>query len=222
MTREDWILQFEAAGDPAKKVWMEQYMRGQFPFLGIQTALRRSLCKDLFRQLKTAAAVDWDFVQFCWDKPYREYQYVACDYLRMMQKKLMAADLQRIGDLVVTKSWWDSVDGLHPVAGALVLQYPKLAPEMLRWSQAENIWLRRVAIDHQLGRRKKTDLALLEQILLNNLGQRAFFINKAIGWSLRDYGKTDPAWVAAFVERNRPQLAALSIREALKNSSPSG
>ena len=70
---------------------------------------------------------------------------------------------------------------------------------MLEWSLDEDFWLRRIAIDHQLGRKEKTNTALLEKILVNNLGSREFFINKAIGWSLRDYSKTDPEWVRDFI-----------------------
>jgi 3-methyladenine DNA glycosylase AlkD len=87
---------------------------------------------------------------------------------------------------------------------------------MLAWSVDDNIWLRRIAIDHQLLRKEKTDTALLEAIIENNFGQKEFFINKAIGWSLRDYSKTNPEWVRAFVEKYRDKLAPLSIKEASK------
>jgi 3-methyladenine DNA glycosylase AlkD len=76
--------------------------------------------------------------------------------------------------------------------------------------------LRRIAIDHQLGRKDKTDAALLAQIIENNLGQAEFFINKAIGWSLREYSKTNPDWVRAFIDEHRADMAGLSIREASK------
>ena len=87
---------------------------------------------------------------------------------------------------------------------------------MLEWSQDENIWVRRVAIDHQLLFKEKTDEELLGKIIQNNLGSKEFFINKAIGWSLRDYSKTNPQWVAGFIEEHREKLAPLSIREGSK------
>ena len=87
---------------------------------------------------------------------------------------------------------------------------------LLEWSVSDNIWLRRVAIDHQLLRKQQTDTALLAQILCNNFGQTEFFINKAIGWALRDYSKTDPDWVSQFIARYRNQMNALSIREGSK------
>ena len=87
---------------------------------------------------------------------------------------------------------------------------------MLAWSVDDDLWLRRIAIDHQLLRKDQTDTALLEEIIVANLGQQEFFINKAIGWALRDYSKTDPGWVRAFIGRHRDGLAPLSVREASK------
>lgn len=116
----------------------------------------------------------------------------------------------------MTKSWWDTVDILDRVVGSLVYDKPELEKIILQWSLSDNIWLRRVAIDHQLLRKEKTDVHLMEKILLNNLDQTEFFINKAIGWALRDYSKTNPDWVASFIEKNKERMAELSIKEASK------
>ena len=87
---------------------------------------------------------------------------------------------------------------------------------MLKWSESDDMWLRRIAIDHQLCRKEKTDAALLKKILINNLGSDEFFINKAIGWSLRDYSKTNPQWVREFLQEHKESLSTLSIREGSK------
>lgn len=100
--------------------------------------------------------------------------------------------------------------------GALALKEPNVNKILLEWSLDENIWLRRIAIDHQLLRKDKTNTELLAKILKNNLEQTEFFINKAIGWALRDYSKTNPEWVRNFIEENRENMAKLSIREAIK------
>lgn len=88
---------------------------------------------------------------------------------------------------------------------------------MLEWSKKENnIWLRRVAILHQLSFKENVDKLLLETILEDNLSDGEFFINKAIGWALRDYSKVNPEWVRKFIEKNRSEMANLSLREAMK------
>lgn len=87
---------------------------------------------------------------------------------------------------------------------------------MLEWSRDEDFWLRRLAIEHQLLQKEETDVQLLEQILVNNLDQFEFFINKAIGWALRDYSKTNPDWVLEFIEKYKDKLSKLSIKEGSK------
>ena len=136
--------------------------------------------------------------------------------MRAAQRQLPPADLSRLHRLITTKSWWDTIDFLDRIVGGIALRYPETKAVILKWSMDENIWLRRVAIDHQLLRKEKTDTALLAQILDNNLGQSEFFINKAIGWALRDYSKTNPERVRKYIENRREKMAALSIREASK------
>ena len=102
------------------------------------------------------------------------------------------------------------------IIGEITFHYPETKQVMLDWSKDQDFWLRRIAIDHQLMRKEKTDTDLLEKVILNNLGQSEFFINKAIGWSLRNYSKVNPDWVGAFIDRYREQLSPLSIREGSK------
>ena len=206
---------FRAAADPEKAVQMSAYMRDQFQFLGIPKPERKKLSKDFVKGLGKESA-DWDFIFECWRQPEREFQYLAADYLARVSAVLTPADIPNIRELAVTKSWWDTVDSIDMVVGDIALRFPETADTLLEWSVDENIWLRRIAIDHQLGRKEKTDTKLLEQIIENNLGQSEFFINKAIGWSLREYSKTDPDWTRGFIERHRDEMAPLSVREASK------
>ena len=216
MSLADLLEELEAAKDPEKAGPMEAYMRHQFPFLGIAGPERNALYKKYFPSAKKTRIIDWDFVDTCWEKEPREYQYVAANYLKAMQSYLTKDDLPKLERLVVTKSWWDTVDILDRVVGSLVADHQELEEVILKWSLSDNIWLRRVAIDHQLLRKEKTDVRLMEKILLNNLDQTEFFINKAIGWALRNYSKTNPDWVARFIEKNKERMAELSIKEASK------
>ena len=145
---------------------------------------------------------------------------MAANYLKAMQSYLKDTDLSKLEQLIVTKSWWDTIDILDRVVGSLVYDKPELEKIILEWSLSDNIWLRRVAIDHQLLRKAKTNVRLMEKILLNNLDQTEFFINKAIGWALRDYSKTNPEWVASFIEKTRKEwLNLVSKKQASISSS---
>ena len=202
--------------DSERAVSMAAYMRNQFPFLGIAATPRNLVAKSYFRIALQEHIIDFDFVEKCFQQQEREYQQLAVDYLLSIQNLLTPEDLNRIKKYIVTKSWWDTVDGLDGVVGSMTLRYPELKKVMVEWSQTDNIWLRRVAIDHQLLFKNKTDTLLLAEIITNNFGTKEFFINKAIGWSLRDYSKTNPQWVKDFIQKHSSQMAPLSIREGSK------
>lgn len=196
-------------------VHMKAYMKNQFEFLGVKTPIRRKISKIVFKKNHNST-IDWDFINRAWENPYREMQYVVLDYLQLKQTSLASNDLTKVKELAQTKPWWDTIDFLSRLVGYICLHYPETKKLVLDWSTDEDIWLRRLAIEHQLLQKEQTDVLLLEQILLNNLDQTEFFINKAIGWALRDYSKTNPEWVARFIEKNRKRMAELSIKEASK------
>ena len=195
---------------------MSKYMLNKFEYIGIKTPERREIFKNFFKEYKNEEKIDWEFVNKCWENKYREFQYIAADYLKNMKDKLTIDDIPKFKRLILEKSWWDTIDNLDMTIGALALKDSNVNKILLEWSLDENIWLRRIAIDHQLLRKEKTDIELLKKILENNLGQTEFFINKAIGWALRDYSKTNPEWVKTFIEKNRENMAKLSIKEASK------
>ena len=195
---------------------MSKYMLNKFEYIGIKTPERRKIFKNFFSEYKNEEKIDWEFVNKCWENKYREFQYVAADYLKNKKDKLTIDDIPNLKQLILKKSWWDTIDNLDMTIGALALKDSNVNKILLEWSLDENIWLRRIAIDHQLLRKEKTDIELLEKILKNNLEQTEFFINKAIGWALRDYSKTNPEWVKTFIEKNRENMAKLSIKEASK------
>jgi len=207
---------FEENRNEERARQMSAYMRNLFPFLGIQTPKRRELSREFLKEARKKQAVDWEFVKRCWAKEEREYQYLALDYLKRMEKWLTARDTVKLKELALDKSWWDTVDVIDKLIGNIALNHPKINEKLLEWSVADNIWLRRIAINHQRGRKEKTDTQLLEKVIVNNLGQTEFFIQKAIGWALREYSKTDPEWVRRFIKKHEGKMAPLSIREASK------
>ena len=195
---------------------MSKYMQDKFRFLGVRGATRTEIYKKYFPDARKTKTIDWDFVENCWNKEEREFQYVVVYYLKAMQKFLKREDISRLKYLIVTKSWWDTVDLLAKVVGSLVIRIEGYDQIMLEWSKDSNIWLRRVAILYQLSLKDKVDEIILDKILVNNLGDNEFFINKAVGWALRDYSKFNPEWIREFIKKNKDNMANLSIREASK------
>ena len=207
---------FEAAADPAAAAAMSDYMRGKFIFYGIAAPKRRALYRDFLKAEKKNGAVDYAFLDRCWADEHREFQYVVFDYLTALESFLTYDDIFVMEKYVRTKQWWDTIDFFDEIIGGIGLCDGRVNGLMLDWSLDGDFWIRRIAIDHQLGRKEKTDAALLEKIIVNNLGSNEFFINKAIGWALRDYSKTNPAWVKDFLSRHGGEMSKLSLREAGK------
>jgi len=194
---------------------MSAYMKNRFSFLGIPKPKLKDLIKP-FLKATAKSPLDWDAVYTLWDTDFREAQYVALEYLEKHRKQLIPEDIDRLRRLIVTHSWWDTVDSIDALVGDLILRDESVKSAVLKWAEDENLWLRRTAIDCQQSFKEKTDTELLEKVIVLNLKSKEFFINKAIGWSLREYSKTDSGWVISFVDRHRDSMAPLSIKEALR------
>lgn len=208
--------QFEENRDKENAVKMAAYMKNLFPFYGLPTPKRRAIYNDFLKKEKKKKIVDWYFLDKCYEDEYREFQYLVIDYLAAMQKFLTYNDVPHIKKYIKSKQWWDTIDGFDRIVGNIAFVDDRINDLMLEWSMSEDFWMRRIAIDHQLHRKDKTNTELLEKILINNFGSSEFFVNKAIGWSLRDYSKTNPQWVRNFVDKHRDEMDKLSVKEASK------
>lgn len=206
---------FRSNADKNRAIAMSAYMRGQFQFLGIATNPRRELSKPFFDKVDKAK-IDWDFVFLCWAQPEREFQYLALNYLELLRGLMAPSDMSNLRKITTDKSWWDTIDCIDGLVGNIAMRYPLVKKTILKWSVDGDLWVRRIAIDHQLLYRDKTDTELLEKVIVNNFGSKEFFINKAIGWALREYSKTNPKWVAEFINKYKSGMSPLSIREASK------
>lgn len=210
---------YAGAADPVRAVSMAAYMKGVSPFLGLPTPLRRELSKTVTRDTPAPREADCAALALrCWGLAEREYRYFAVDYLRRHVSRCSSALLPVVRHLVVTDPWWDTVDLLaaHTV-GPLVAADPALGAVMDEWIGDEDLWVARTALLHQLRYKAATDTGRLFGSCRRQAGHPDFFIRKAIGWSLREYAKTDPDAVRAFVEAEQSRLSPLSVREALKN-----
>jgi 3-methyladenine DNA glycosylase AlkD len=208
---------FEAARDDAAAPAMRAYLRDQFDFLGITSPVRVARSREAIGGLAAPGAADLEAIaRACWARDEREYQYFAVWYLRRHVKVLPAPFIDTARDLIVTKSWWDTVDDLaQNVLGPLV-QAHALQTTMDAWIDDDSLWLARAALLHQCRFKTATDADRLFRYCERRAADTEFFIRKAIGWALREHSKTDPDAVRAFVAAHDAQLSGLSKREALK------
>ncbi|WMW80838.1 DNA alkylation repair protein [Undibacterium cyanobacteriorum] len=205
---------------PENMAAMEAYMLDQFQFLGIKAPQRRALMKELGAPRWSAEQV-LELAQALWTLPYREYHYVAVDQLARHVKILQPQHVGTLLELAQSQSWWDSVDGLAGVIGDILLldqkQHGPRDTSMDAALEHPCMWLRRIAMTHQLGWRLETNTERLQTYALRLADEKEFFIRKAIGWALRDYGRWNKEFVVQFCRHNDKLLSPLSLREALKH-----
>lgn len=198
--------------------WCKNYMRNQFDFIGIRTPKRRRITNQFLKGFGVPEKDDLkEVIYTLWDLPEREYQKAALDILNKVKKNLTPHDMPWLTNLIVKKSWWDTIDELSPnIMGYMFQVYPELIPNYAdEWILDENIWLQRSALLYQLKYKDQTDEERLFRYIRQCADSEAFFVQKAIGWILREYAKTNPKAVLEFVTKNT--LKPLSKREALKH-----
>jgi 3-methyladenine DNA glycosylase AlkD len=208
-----------ALADPARAVAMRAYMRDQFPFLGIQTPARRAAIRPLlkmdFDQKRLLTAADQ-----LWSLPGREYRYAAIDLLARHVARLDLSAVAPLLTLAQREPWWDTVDGLAGIVGDVLRAARRNDPGAQAAMDAalrhDCLWLRRVAMIHQLGWRLETDTTRLFAYAETLAPEDGFFIRKAIGWALRDYARWQPQAVRDFVAAMGGRLSPLSAREATR------
>ncbi|MFE1073983.1 DNA alkylation repair protein [Streptomyces sp. NPDC058783] len=219
---ERLTAEYPTAADPERAAKLRSYMRDVAPFLGMTSSVRRSLSRTVLAGLPRPDEPDCAAVALrCWRLPEREYHYFAVDYLRRHVTHCSSGFLPVVRHLLTTVPWWDTVDLLAAhVVGGLVAADRDLTAVMDAWIGDEDLWLVRAALLHQLRYKERTDTDRLFGYCARQSGHGDFFVRKAVGWSLREYAKTDPDAARAFVAEYRTRLAPLSVREALRTVGP--
>ena len=212
--------ELRAQADPERARGMQAYMKSSMPYLGVPVPTVRRLTRAAAVRYPPADVDDLG-QRACalWrNADFREERYAATELtgLRMAGGRLELLGLWR--EMIVTGAWWDHVDAVAHRIGDLLVAHPDdLTPLLKDWSRDPDRWLRRSSIICQLSLKSRTDVLLLQEVILVNAADQEFFVRKAIGWALRDYARTDPEWVRSFVADHAAVLSPLSRREALKH-----
>ncbi|KAA3626641.1 MAG: DNA alkylation repair protein [Bacteroidetes bacterium] len=193
------------------------YLKNLFPFIGLKTPVRRDAQKPLLAKANLPSKEEaFTIAKTLWSKPEREYHYFAQELLQKYKRQFEVSDLTLFEYMASHNSWWDSVDIIAvKLIGEYFKKFPaEIKPNINKWLHSGNMWLQRCAILFQLHYKQGIDTEILTHVINSLLGSDEFFINKAIGWILREYGKTNPEWVLDFVDKT--DLHPLSRREAIR------
>ena len=196
---------------------MKKYMKDRYEYFGIKSPLR----KEIYREHKLQhglipKAETEEIIKWCWQQPQREYQYFAMEFLGRVAKKADEDSINLYVYMITNKSWWDTVDYIASnLVGTYLIQYPEHVKKLTtQWMDSNHMWLQRTCLLFQLKYKSETDTALMHNFIGQLTDSNEFFIRKAIGWILREYSKTDAAFVIDYVEKY--PMSGLSQREAMK------
>ncbi len=210
---------FKENNNPENSFAMAKYMRNHFAFYGIKTEDRRQILKKIWKENQGEVSKNpREISLILYSKTQRELHYCAIEILtKQLEGNYKKEDIELIEKLIITNSWWDSVDTIAKnILGNYLLEFPLETENVIeRFSNSENMWLNRSAILFQLGYKQKTNFDLLKSECEKHKYSNAFFIQKAIGWALREYAKTNPQVIKNYVINTN--LKSLSTKEALKN-----
>ena len=212
--------ELRALADPAKAPAMAAYMKTAQPFYGVPTPRRAIIVRETRDRFAPADQKSYERnVLALWKLPYREEQYCAIAYARQHPRFITPSALWLYERMIREGAWWDFVDEIAVnLVGALLGNFrATTSPIIERWCDDRDMWIRRTALIVHLKHKKETDAAQLFDHCLRRSDEREFFIRKAIGWALREYSKTDPRAVSAFLKKNRQRLSNLSYAEASKH-----
>ncbi len=208
---------FEQHANPDLAYKMAKYMGFNFEFFGIQKPLRQKLQKQFWQNHGYPQINELnDTILELWNHPKREPQYTALDLLDKFKTKLPQDFITTVEKLITTKPWWDTVDLLAAkIVFNLFEKYPELEQKYFdKWLNSNNLWLQRTTLIYQLKRKDSVNYKNLEKAIEQLKNSQEFFIQKAIGWALREISKFNPQYVTNYVENH--DLPALSRREALR------
>ncbi len=210
-------------GDPERAAAQKRYLKSELDFIGIRLPdLRRVVVAAAreHRELGRADVIAWALA--LWDGPLWEQRCAAVELLRARVRDLIPDDLATVATLIRAAAGWALVDPLAgDVAGRIALAHPRGWRHVDLWA-VDDFWIRRSALLSLLPgiRAGQPDLARFDRYALPMLGEKEFFIRKAIGWVLREISKSDPGYVAAWTDRHLHAMSGVTFREAVRRLPP--
>lgn len=206
--------------DAEKAVGMAAYMKTDMPFYGVQKKGRT----EVFRLIKRDIPIPDNSayraaIEALWEQPHREEKYLAIGIAKAYTKYVRIENLDLYRRLIVEGAWWDFVDevAIHCVGIVYLNERRQIEPTIEAWIDDDIMWLRRTSLISPIKHKAETDYKMLFDHCLRRAGEKEFFIRKAIGWTLREYSKTEPQRVRRFLLEHRDQWSGLSFREAAKH-----
>lgn len=219
---EEMIEQIRRRADPSWAASSQRYFKERVELYGLDTPTSRGLTRDLLRRVKGSWALR-DAVAFCRlmvRDPHLEPRGIGFE--------VVAAFVDEAGPALLddARRWlerscgnWALVDNLAPgVVAPLVETHPELIPAVVGWTGSRSLWVRRgAAVTFVPLARHGKHLDAAYEVARRLLDDREDLMHKAVGWMLRDAGRTDRLRLERFLLAEGPGIPRTTVRYAIEH-----
>jgi 3-methyladenine DNA glycosylase AlkD len=213
---QDIINQLEKHADAQNATNQKAYLKNQFEFLGIKRPELAQISKPVLAQLSTSTIDEIvDLVVNLHSYEYREGMQIGQIILKKWSKKLTIKHILRILELIDINPWWENCDGYLVALKPIIKHNPEIKMQIFEVNKnSKSIWQQRFLLIMQLSLKEAFDEKLYLKILKKNHQNDVFWIQKAIGWSLRDISTTKPDFVLNTIKQFN--IIGLAKKEAIR------
>lgn len=114
---------------------------------------------------------------------------------------------------------WAHSDTLSEMIARLVESHPKqIYPDLQAWNTSKNPWQRRLSLTSLLyyhnSRSHRLPTSKILPLVKARLHDEDIYVQKAVGWTLRESGNGDPEKTSAFIKKHLNELSAIAFSAA--------
>jgi 3-methyladenine DNA glycosylase AlkD len=211
--------QLRAIGTPERAAGEKRYLKSELEHLGATVWQNRRTVKSFAKRHHDLSHRELiALIRALWSRAIFDCRLAACLLLDAYCELVAESDLDFLEQLVRESGTWALVDVLAgDVVGALLVRDPAAASALDRWAEDPDFWVRRSALLANLEPIKRgVGFERFSRYADAMLGEREFFIRKAIGWGLREAAKHNPAEVYQWLAPRVNRASGVTVREAVK------
>ena len=223
MTPEAALAALRAAGDTARAEGAAAYHKAPRVYLGVPVPGIEALVRDWRAELDLAGRVA--LARALWDSDIHEARVAAAKLLTQARIRDDGPVWALFCDWVPQFDGWAVADHACAVGSRRLMADLSRLDEIEGWTTDPSVWVRRAALVvalplARLPHPKPAEIAARERVLgwaAGYVADRAWFIQKAVAWWLRDLSKRDPDRVRAFLTEHADRMKPFARREAARH-----
>jgi 3-methyladenine DNA glycosylase AlkD len=209
--------QLKKLGDKKFAEDIKEYIKSSHDFYGVRVPELSVLAKKLHgeQDLKKFYKV----FNKLWKSGYHEEMSLAIYTLQLYEKDFDMKTWKFIKSKLKDMNSWDQIDSVAVhIIGPLLIKYPSLESEIIKLAKSMNMWHNRLAIVSTLPLIRKKENQLAMKLIDMHLYSKEDYVQKAVGWMLRDIGDRRPEMIKRYILKHidMPSMTFIYATEHMK------